>query len=798
MASGDREAASAPKRPPGELSALLRELVAADAQARGASWEGVLRPGLLVGRFELVRELGRGGFGVVYEARDRELHRPVAFKAVRVSRGAEAAEDRLLAEAEVAARLAHPNIVTLHDVGRSEHGPYLVMELLRGETLARHLEQGPLGTAEALRVAAEVARGLAHAHAHGVIHRDLTPGNVFLCQDGQVKLLDLGLAQAFGRRKVEGGTPAFMAPEQRRGAPEDERTDVFALGVLLHRMLAGAPLGASRRELPPLEIAGLPALGTLVARMVEADPVRRPRDASEVAPVLAALHREAEHLPAAAAPAVRRHRLPGWLITAAAALALLAASAAYHAHRPPAPARQASIAVLPFANLSADREQEFFSDGLTEEIMNTLARVQGLRVAGRTSSFAFKGKAVKLADLGRELGVSAVLEGSVRKSGSRVRITAQVVNVGDGFQLWSQEFDRELADVFAVQDEIARAVVRALEVRLVAGRAPPETPRTASPDAHLEVLIARKLRDRSTREADRRAVEALERAVSLDPQYATAWAELALATFYASDSEPARPRRAELQSRSRQAAERAVALAPDSSDALASRAKIRAYGGAFDWSGSEADLAQAVALAPSDAWALCDHAETLAALGRLEEALVEAHRAADVDPLARAPWAMLGKLQTAAGELAEARRSLQRAIEIAPDTEAAYFHMGTTYLIEGRPGDMLAWSQRSPGALARLEGAALAMHDLGRAAEARAALEEMVSRYAAAWSFQIAEVHAWYGDADAAFGALERARENLDGGLSMLTWSPLLRRIRDDARYPALLRRLNLPSPDRR
>jgi eukaryotic-like serine/threonine-protein kinase len=479
---------------------------------------------------------------------------------------------------------------------------------------------------------------------------------------------------------------------------------------------------------------------------------------------------------------------------AAVAFAALAAFAAYHAHRAPVRAATPSIAVLPFANRSADREQEFFSDGLTEEILNTIARVPGLRVAGRSSSFAFKGRDVKLADLGRELGVGAVLEGSVRKSGTRVRIAAQVVSVGDGFQLWSQEFDRELADVFAVQDEIARAVVRALEVRLVGGRAPPETPRTASPDAHLEVLIARKLRDRASREGDARAVEALERAVALDPAYVTAWADLAAAAYYAGDSEPDRSRRSALQRRSREAAERAVALAPDSPEALVTHARILEYGGTFDWRGAEAGLARAVALAPNDSAALCEHAETLAALGRLDEALAEARRAADVDPLARSPWSVLGKLQAATGQREEARRSLQHAIEIAPDTEASYFHMGVTYLLEGRPAEMLAWSRRSPAGFCRLEGAAMALHDLGREAEARALLKELSSeRYAEAWSFQIAEAHAWLGDVDGAFAALERARQNLDGGLSMLTWSPLLRSLRGDPRYPELLRKLHVP-----
>ncbi|HET9594048.1 MAG TPA: serine/threonine-protein kinase, partial [Anaeromyxobacteraceae bacterium] len=283
---------------------MLKELAAAPATPSQApdAWEGALHAGAVFGRFELVREVGRGGFGVVWEARDRELGREVAFKAVRLGERPGVREERLLREAEAAARLSHPNIVTLHDVGRSEHGPYLVMELLRGRPLSDRLAEGPMPLREALRDAVEVARGLAHAHAQGVVHRDLTPENVFLCEDGQVKLLDLGMAHAFGRRKLEGGTPAYMAPEQWRGAPEDERTDVFALGAILHRALAGEPpwpdaggkWAQASRPAPPLDVAEAPALGDLVARMLERDPVDRPRDAGEV---LAALEAIREELP---------------------------------------------------------------------------------------------------------------------------------------------------------------------------------------------------------------------------------------------------------------------------------------------------------------------------------------------------------------------------------------------------------------------------------------------------------------------------------------------------------------------
>ena len=297
----------------GAMTSFLEELVAVEDDRTG--WDAVLRPGAVVGRFELVRELGRGGFGVVWEARDLQLGRDVAFKAMHRRRPTELPGQRLVHEAAAAARLSHPNIVTLYDMGRGEYGPYLVLELLRGESLERRLEGPPTAAAEVLRISSQVAAGLAHAHAHGVVHRDLKPENVFLCAAGPVKLLDLGIAFAVGARNPGGGTPHYMAPEQRRGAPEDERSDVFALGVLMYRMLAGAlpfgesaDAGAELREPPPLAGVDAPGLAALVLRMLQGDPTRRPRDAGEVLRELEAI---GERLRAAAteppeAPAARR------------------------------------------------------------------------------------------------------------------------------------------------------------------------------------------------------------------------------------------------------------------------------------------------------------------------------------------------------------------------------------------------------------------------------------------------------------------------------------------------------------
>ena len=390
---------------PGALSALLADIVRAPGGA--PAWESGLKPGERVGRFEILAEIGRGGFGVVYEARDVLLGRSVAFKAVRAGDEAALREERLQREAESAARLSHPSIVTLYDVGRCEHGPYLVLELHKGRSLAERLAQGPLSVREALRIALRVAGGLAHAHGRGVVHRDLTPGNVFLCDDGQVKVLDFGMAHAFGQPRIAGGTPAYMAPEQWRGAPEDERTDVFALGVMLYRMLSGAlpfeeDLGRSvvgPRPAPVLDVPEIPPLGPLVARMLEKDPVLRPRSGAEVLAALSAFDLELNRTPSGPAASSgpralgvrpRGPRRRPWLWAGAVLLVLWAAafSLLLGRERPAGP--RVTVAVADFVNRTGDPDL----DGLSGLLITSLEQSQRLSVLTR----------VRMLDLLHQLG----------------------------------------------------------------------------------------------------------------------------------------------------------------------------------------------------------------------------------------------------------------------------------------------------------------------------------------------------------------------------------------------------------
>ncbi len=789
---------------PDRLSALLHDLASVPEVEIGSEWNHVLKPGTVIGRFELEREVGRGGFGVVYEARDQDLGRKVAFKALRGGGRVEMRGERLLREAEAAARLSHPNIVTLFDVGRSEHGPYLVLELLRGRTLGQRLEDGPVTTLEAVRIATEVAKGVAHAHANGVVHRDLTPSNVYLCEDGQVKVLDLGMAHAFGHARVEGGTPGYMAPEQRRGAPEDERTDVFALGVILHRMLAGElpfdertgePRSAARKG----GVTKPPGLGGLVERLLAPDPEMRPRNGGDVVAALTPFLRETEGAPAdekRSSPRSGSHLRLGAVL--AASLAVGVAGAGLVAHRTakgasadPA-ARVPSIAVLPFVDLSPEKDQEYYSEGFAETILHALSRVEGLRVPGRESSFFFKGKAAKLADIGRELKVGAVLEGSLHRVGNRVRVTAEIVSVADGDRLWSETYDRDVNEMVAVQDDIAAAVITTLEVEL-RGRKPPSAHPVATdnPEVYKQLLLGRHQYRRFTSESLRLSVEAFERAIALEPTYAPAWAGLAVPLYFVAVQEQNAPTMIALRERALAAAERAVELAPDLPDALSSRGHLRAAL-RYDWKAAQADFEHALAVDGGDGDTHRRYSTLLANLGRLPEAIAEARRASELDPLASS-WSKLGLLYQAAGEMDLAEAAFKRDLQVWPGMAAGMVGLGRNLLLEARPKEALELFSRCADAEDRLWGKAIAEHMLGNAAASQRDLDALAASYGYTNAGEVAAVYAWRGEKDRAFEWLERAFTQHDGAMMGIRTDPFYRNLRGDPRYVALLRRMGLP-----
>jgi len=660
------------------MSALLLEL--ATMPRRTEDWERVLRPGETVGRFELVSEIGRGGFGIVYEARDRELGRSVAFKAVRPGRGLDAgAGELLLREAEAIARLSHPNLVTLHDVGRCEQGPYLVLELLRGVTLGERLQSGPLPACEALRIGVEVARGVAHAHAAGVTHRDLKPSNVFLCDGGHVKVLDFGMAHAFGRQRILGGTPAYMAPEQWQDVSEDERTDVFALGVMLYQMLKGdvpMPEGGKSLEAGPaprLEVPECPALGELVARMLERDPADRPRNASDVLAVLLAFRealRTGEDTTSRFTMPPLRRRLPAprvWLGAAAVGAAALVALWAVLPGSPPATGTP-TVAVLPFAALSNGPDDASIAAGIHAELITQLTQIDGVRVIGRSSVQAYDRPGRRdLHTIARQLGVNAIVEGTVQRDGDRLRIQAQLVDPATGEQRWAERFDRRVDDLFALQSQVALEITRALGAHLtLAERDRVERPPTRDAVAHQMYLRALYFWGRSSDDLDRaRAQELLAAAVARDPSFALAHAWMAVLDTELANSGitgyPFDPTCA----RARSHAGRALELDPDLPQAHGAVAEVR-WACDGDSPGALAEYQIQAREAPGDGVARVNVGFTRMALGQWKAAAEDLRAAMVLDPRSYFVAMLVADRMIQLRRFDEAERACQRAQELSP------------------------------------------------------------------------------------------------------------------------------------
>jgi serine/threonine-protein kinase len=467
----------------------------------------------------------------------------------------------------------------------------------------------------------------------------------------------------------------------------------------------------------------------------------------------------------------------------------------------PGPARRAtvpgaaapadrSIAVLPFVNLSSDKEQEYFSDGIAEEILNALTQVEGLRVIGRTSSFAMKGKSDDLRTIGQRLGATTLLEGSVRKAGSRVRITAQLVEAAGGSHLWSQEFERELTDVFAVQEEIAKAVVAALRLKLLTPAGGER--RNVTPEAHDAYLRGLAEVARGSGASYGRAVQMLRRSVELDPGYAPAWAALSAALYWVADQDPTWDPKVEWP-RAQAAAEKAIALAPGLADGYAARARLRQTF-LLDWPGAGADLERARALNPGTPGLMDQQGKLLATLGRLPESLDALKQAAAVDPLSADVQTAMGTVYLGTGELQRAEAVATRALELSPEHGRAARTLGLALLLQRRFPEARAAFHRSSSAFYLDMGDAMVEHSLGHPAEAKRALDQILaSGIAPKGSYQLAQIYAWRGELEQAFGWLGRAADEHDPGIGYVKSDPLLRPLRADPRFAALLQRLRLP-----
>jgi len=791
--------------------------------------------GLTVSRYTIVSKLGGGGMGVVYEAEDAELGRRVAIKFLPEKAGRSAhALDRFKREARAASALNHPHICTIHDIGVYEGRPFLVMERLRGETVKAAIERQALSIDKITSLGEQIADALDAAHRAGIVHRDLKPANLFVTERGEAKILDFGLAKMASGESASDltpdaltvageqltaagstiGTVAYMSPEQARGEPVDARSDLFSLGVVLYQMATGRlPFpGASTAEffaailkenpiLPSQVNAEIPPpLEQIILKLLEKDRAMRYQSAADIRADLQRLQRDttlshASGVSRVAASTSASHRRSGvmWAGVGTIVLALAVATGLWigrGSNNPIPTSATQSIAVLPLVDLSAQQDQQYFADGLTEDLLNALAHNPQLRVAGRASAFQFRNSHDDQREIGKRLNVVNLLEGSVRKTDNRVRITARLVNAADGFNLWSETYDREMNDIFAIQADIARSVADALRVTLLGGEQKKSAARGTKPPAYNAYLQGRYFRQLNTKESLEKALQYFEEAVTLDPDYAPAWTGLAFA--YGSQASEGYSPVTEGYEKARKAVEHALKLDPNLGEAHAALAFIRrAYD--WDWVGADVSARRALELEPGNGAMMLGVARVASGLGRLDEALDLTRRAAMSDPLNVAIHYRLARYAYFLGRLDEAVASFTKVLELNPEYPAAHEDLALVYLAQSRPDAALAEMAQEKADLWRRYGFSLVYYAVGRHAEADATLSEFVKNYQHTAAFQIAEVYAYRGEVDRAFEWLERAYAQRDSGLSQIKRQPHLKRLERDPRYAAFLAKMRLP-----
>ncbi len=742
--------------------------------------------GRRLGAYEILAKIGEGGMGCVYRALDTRLDRMVALKTLPVDLATDPdRRARLAREARAVAALNHPNIVTLYSVEELEDTTFLTMELVEGSSLAASIPSGGLEPSRFWEIAKALAAALAAAHEKGVVHRDLKPGNVMLTADGRVKVLDFGLAllvrpadkvplhdTATGTREELVGTIPYMSPEQATGGKLDARSDIFSLGIVLYEMAAGrrpfhadsavgllaaivrdtpTPLGSVRRDLRDID--------RVLSRCLEKDPARRYQTARELEQDLARPSQPVE---------------PEGAIS--------------------------SIAVLPFVDMSPSKDQEYFGDGIAEEIIDALTHVEGLRVVARTSAFAFRGREADIREIGRILNVGAVLEGSVRTSGTRMRITAQLIAVESGFHLWSEKFDRSSGDIFEIQDEIAAAIVQRLQTKLRPGaRGVRESRPTADLEAYHLYLKGQYFFARPSPENALKALECFQSAAQRDPGFALAHA--GVASVYCGLANLALAPPVDSYVKAQPALETALAADPDLAEAHSMRAGMALYY-LWDWELAEASFRKCFELQPGNAFAHAGFAFYCYARGRWDDAVAEVRRAQELDPLMPILYALAIGIYRGVGRYEEAVGEYRKAVELDPTIFLFHFHGGAAYLGLGRLEEARTALERSIE-LAPIGGwaeAILALVHLkaGDRTRAEAIVASLLQRrtqcYISAASVALAVCA--LGRHDEAVDLLEQGCVERDTLIPFIHVFQEFESMHGHPRFQALLERLKLEPPD--
>lgn len=733
--------------------------------------------GETISHYKILEKLGEGGMGVVYKAQDTKLGRHVAIKFLpqHLIRDKDARK-RFVQEAKAASALDHPNIGTIYEIDETPDGQtFIVMAFYEGETLEEKLERGAIDFQEASDILIQIASGLAEAHERGIVHRDIKPSNVLITERGRVEIIDFGLAKLTAQTKItkEGttlGTVAYMSPEQARGKEVDHRTDIWSLGVLLQETVTGQKpfageydqaviysiLNEEPTDIRKLRSDAPSGIEKIIKKALAKSSEKRYQRIKEMAADLQSVREMYMSNTSVEQPSRGKH----------------------------------SIAVLPFVDMSPKKDQEYFCDGLAEELINALTHIKTLRVAARTSAFSFKGEKYDVREIGDKLNVDAILEGSIRKAGERLRITVQLVSAADGYHMWSEKYDRNMEDIFAIQDEISLAIVDKLKIELLGDEAALLVKRGTDDLEAYDLYIKGRFFWEQRGKGLEKAIEYFKRALARDPNYAQAYAGLAdsynLLGFYG--FMPSR----EAFSRARENALKAIEIDGTLAEAHSSLAWVHQF---CDWdlSAAENEFKRAIELNPDYVPAHNWYSVTLLLADRGDESLRENERAIELAPLAVHAIMQYGWNLSGLREFDRAIAQLKRALELDPDYALAHFLLGVCYCHQSRYDDAIAESRKAvdlsgnnPWMLSSL-GWVYGLS--GRAAEARNVLAELTERSKREYvrSMYFVLVSLGLKEFDQSFAWLDKAYEERDQWMINLKIDPAFDSVRADPRFGALL-----------
>jgi len=762
--------------------------LSADVGIQAQSPIGTDLVGKAISHYRILEKLGEGGMGVVYKAEDIKLERIIALKFLSpLALGTEEEKIRFVREAKAAAALDHSSICHTYEIDEAEGQAFIAMAYVDGESLDKRVAAGPLDHKDAMEIAVQIAEGLRHAHRRGIVHRDIKPQNIILTEEGQAKILDFGLAKLTGKTRLTKtatimGTVSYMSPEQARGESDiDHRTDIWALGVVLYEMLTGKlpfdapsdaallhkiiyepeePMGNHRPDLPP-------AMEQAVLKMMQKDAQDRYED-------MEALISDLKSIRSGATPVivVEEKTIP-------------------------------SIAVLPFADMSPQKDQEYFCDGISETIINELTQLSDLRVIARTSAFSFKGQNLDIREIGKKLNVGTVLEGSIQKAGDRVRVTAQLVNTTHGEHLWSEKYDRDMEDIFAIQDEISGAIVEKLKPSLLGKeRAKLGKRQTIDLEAYNLYLKGRWLWNRMTADGIQAAINHFNQAIDKDPNYASAYAGLAdsyiVLPFYA----PFEPKK--VFPMAREAVQKALELDEELAETHVALANIKMFYD-WDWEGSERAFKHAITLNPGNANTHRLYATHLCYRMRFDEALEEMNVAHELDPLSLVNNTILAEVLFSGRRFDDAIQLLEKAVEMDPNYPIVHLYLGAAYLQKSRHEKALIEYEKertitgeSNPIVEVFVGSAYAL--MGMEEKSREVLDRLIRRSEQEYipPCHLARIFLALGDLDRGFQWFDKAIEERDPILCYLKMDPSfdIGDIRSDPRYIAILKKIGLEKSD--